>query len=304
MSELIVVLGPTAVGKTKLAAHFSRKNRGEVISADSRQVYKGMDIGSGKDIAEFSFPDGNVPYHLIDILDAGTHYDLFQFQQDFYKAYNTIVKRDKLPILCGGSGLYIEAALAKEKMQFVPKDSKLRKSLSKYNQAELVEQLKKLKPEQHNTTDTLDVKRTIRAIEIASFEQLNQKPSSPIKKHTIFGINMERSELRERIKERLQERIDQGMIEEVEQLIKNGLTTEQLQYYGLEYRFIALYLNGELNKLEFFEKLLQSIRRFAKKQMTWYRRMERKGYEINWMPAAMPIEEKIDFMELKVQNGK
>ncbi len=300
MKPLIVILGPTAVGKTNLAAHFAYENNGEVISADSRQVYKGMNIGTGKDLSDYIFVDKKIPYHLIDILNAGERYDLFHFQQDFYKAYQDIQQRGKLPILCGGTPLYVETALAKKQLQFVPQNKKLRESTAKLTQNELNALLRKLKPKLHNTTDLIERERTIRALEIAQYEQKHPKANSIVKANIIFGIYMERQALRQRIKERMIQRFKDGMIEEVEDLMKEGLTYDELQYYGLEYRFIAQHIKGELNKKEIMEKLLQAIRRFAKKQMTWYRRMERKGFKIHWIPAEIPIEEKVIFMKSKL----
>ena len=295
--SLITILGPTAVGKTKLAVQLAHHLNGEIISADSRQVYKGMDIGTGKDLKDYTLNGENIPYHLIDNKEAGEHYHLFDFQQDFYSAYQIITAREKVPILCGGTGLYLEAAMAKEQMQQVPSNKKLRQNLASNSLEELTKLLIQLNLKQHNTSDQTDRERCIRAIEIEKFKQTNPvKASSPIDEYIIFGVKMERSALRARIDERLIERLKSGMIEEVEQLLNSGLTAEELDYYGLEYRFIAKYLSKEMNYDEMYEKLLQAIRRFAKKQMTWYRRMEKNGAQIHWMDANLSSADKLKFV--------
>lgn len=294
--SLIVILGPTAVGKTKLATHLAKSIHGELISADSRQVYKGMDIGTGKDLEDFTIGQTQIPYHLIDIKEAGEEYNLFNFQQDFFNAYQTIVKSGRSPILCGGSGLYLEAALAEEKMLEVPMNEHLRKELALLPNEELNETLITLKPGQHNTTDLEDRQRTIRAIEIEQFKKEcgDRKEKSPVKDSIVFGLDLEREKLRARIKDRLEKRLASGMIEEVEQLIERGISNEMLYYYGLEYRFIGMFLNGSISKQQMFDDLLQAIRRFAKKQMTWYRRMEKKGTVIHWINAELSLEEKLE----------
>ena len=302
--SLIVILGPTAVGKTKLAVKLTGLTDGEIISADSRQVYKGMDIGTGKDLADFSVDGKSVPYHLIDIKEAGEEYHVFDFQQDFYEAYETVRKNGKQPILCGGTGMYLEAALAEEKMLRVPVDEELRKELELHSQKELSERLMKLKPDLHNTTDLTEKERSIRAIEIEVFKQsqntVNEK--SPVTEKIIFGIRMEREQLRARIEDRLKTRLEEGMVDEVRELMSKGISVEKLNYYGLEYRFISLYLTGQINYEEMYEKLLQAIRRFAKKQMTWYRRMEKRGTLIYWIDAELPMNEKIEFIRGKLKD--
>ncbi|MEQ8624127.1 MAG: tRNA (adenosine(37)-N6)-dimethylallyltransferase MiaA [Vicingaceae bacterium] len=294
---LIIILGPTAVGKTKLAVQVAAKLDGEIISADSRQVYKGMDIGTGKDLEEFTVDGKEIPHHLIDIKEAGEQYHLYDFQQDFYAAYRDICSRGKTPILCGGTGLYLEAALAKEQLLKVSKNEKLRKELGSANIEELNRILLQLNPNQHNKTDLGDRERCIRAIEIETLKQ--QEPTtqlSPVRECVIFGICQKRSALRARIEERLNHRLENGMVEEVEQLLQSGLSAEQLDYYGLEYRFISKYLKQELSYEEMVAKLLQAIRRFAKKQMTWYRRMERKGEKIHWLDANKSSADKLSFV--------
>ena len=294
---LIIILGPTAVGKTKLAVQVAAELNGEIISADSRQVYKGMDIGTGKDLEEFAVNGKEIPHHLIDIKEAGEHYNLFDFQQDFYQVYNDICARKKTPVLCGGTGLYLEAALAKEQLLSVPRNENLRQELSSFTLEELNEKLLQLNSNQHNKTDLEDRERCIRAIEIETLKQQHPSPPlSPIGERIIFGIHQERNELRARIEERLNLRLKNGMVEEVERLLQSGLSAEQLDYYGLEYRFISRYLKHELIYDEMYEKLLQAIRHFAKKQMTWYRRMERKGVKIHWMEANWSSADKLSFV--------
>lgn len=296
--DLIAIIGPTAVGKTKLAVALAADLDGEIISADSRQLYRGMDLGSGKDLEEYVYKEKQIPYHLIDILDAGEKYDLFRFQQDCFEAFREIKSRGNQAVLCGGTGMYIQAALNREKLLEVRENLALRSELDNYSQQELNNYLINLNPKQHNKTDLTDRERTLRAIEIEVHTQQYsaQKESSPIKNYRIFGIQMPREELRNRIKTRLKERLKAGMIEEVEQLVSNGVSHQQLQYYGLEYKFISLYLKKELSYDEMFEALLQAIRRFAKKQMTWYRRMEKQGFKIDWIDAKLPLEEKLKFI--------
>jgi len=298
--RLIVLLGPTAVGKTNLAVQLASKINGEIISADSRQVYRDMDLGSGKDLSEYLLPQSKIIHHLIDIKDAGEKYDVFHFQRDFYKAYHDIVQRGKQAILCGGSGLYLEAALKKTQLIEVPKNEDLRSSIRDSTHDELKGMLLHLKPEQHNTTDLIDRERLIRAIEIATAEAEKEEIPSPVQDFIIFGLHSERELLRERIKQRLNERLEDGMIDEVRSLIKNGVSMESLEYYGLEYRYIVKYLNEELNFDQMHEKLLQAIRRFAKKQMTWFRRMEKRGHLIHWINSEWELQKKLDHMMSKL----
>lgn len=294
---LIVILGPTAVGKTSLAVNLASELEGEIISADSRQVYRGMDLGTGKDLNEYEVDGKNIKTHLIDIKEAGAAYNVFDFQKDFYASYAEIVKNKKQPILCGGSGLYLEAALAKQKMLEVPVNEKLRASLTDLSQMELVEKLKTLQPKMHNETDKVDRERTIRAIEIELFKKEEHKiDKSPIDNPIVFGISMDREKLRERIEVRLKERLEGGMIQEVEKLLQAGVSHQQLVYYGLEYKFIAQHLNKELGYDEMYVKLLQAIRGFAKRQMTWYRRMEKKGLNIHWIGAEKSDEERMKYV--------
>ncbi|KAA3647620.1 MAG: tRNA (adenosine(37)-N6)-dimethylallyltransferase MiaA [Bacteroidetes bacterium] len=302
LNKLVVILGPTAVGKTKLAVHLAKELNGEIISADSRQVYRKMDIGTGKDLADFTIDDQVIQHHLIDIKDPGDEYDVFEFQQDFLAAYDTLIKNDKIPILCGGTGMYLQAALQPELMLKVPHNKKLREELYALNQLELNDMLKKMKSNVHNQTDLNDRERTIRAIEIEKYKQVSQKELNPIKQYVIFGIQIDRSILRHQIKLRLDSRLNEGMIDEVAQLIADGISIEKLTYYGLEYKFIALYLNKEISYTQMYDDLLQAIRRFAKKQMTWYRRMEKMGYVINWIEAEIPLEKKLNIIKQKLNE--
>lgn len=290
--KLITILGPTAVGKTKLAVNLAAKLNGEVISADSRQVYHGMDIGTGKDLDDFKLGNQLVKHHLIDIKSAGEKYDVFHFQRDFYKVYNDINQRSRQAILCGGTGLYIQAALDTKSMVFVPENKALREILETENQDKLNERLKELNDKLHNKTDLTDRKRTIRAIEIAEYERSHPETAqvSPVKEYVILGLRMERERLRSRIEDRMEARFEEGMIEEVQSLLDSGVSEDILNYYGLEYRYILLYLRKEITLETMKKKLLQSIRQFAKKQMTWYRRMEKMGENIHWLEAEDGLE--------------
>ena len=302
--SLIVILGPTAVGKTKLAVQLALQLDAEIISADSRQVYRNMDLGTGKDIKEYNVGGFVVPHHLIDIKDAGTSYNVFDFQQDFYKAYEAIIGKGKTVILCGGTGLYLEAALAKDQMIEVPVNESLRVELAPLNQEELVERLQRISSTLHNNTDLVDRDRTIRAIEIGEFKKRSTKVAkSPVQKSIVIGLKIDREKIRTRIADRLQARLNDGMIEEVQSLLKQGVSYGQLNYYGLEYRFLSNYVEGKMNHEEMFDGLVQAIRRFAKKQMTWYRRMEKKGQKMNWINAEEQMDVKVQ-QALKLINNK
>jgi tRNA dimethylallyltransferase len=279
--DIIVVLGPTASGKTRLAVALAGECGGEIISADSRQVFRGMDIGSGKDLHEY----GRLPYHLIDILDAGEEFSVFDFQRRFLKAFAEITSRGGFPILCGGSGMYLDAALRGYRMVAVLRNESLRSELAAKSDAELVEELRRLKPEQHNSTDLLDRERTVRAIEIAhgDAEGISSCDPFPRMRSSVIGIQWEREALRRRITDRLRERLDSGMIEEVERLHACGVAWERLDYYGLEYRYAGAYLRGEMNKNDLFQRLNSAIHNFSKRQGNWFRWMERHGVTINWI---------------------
>ena len=293
--NLITILGPTATGKTCVAANLAAKIGGEVISADSRQIYRGMDLGTGKDLADY-FVDGvEVPYHLIDIEDAGVHYNVYRFQTDFIKVFNEIETRGKFPVLCGGSGLYIEAVLKNYRLIEVPPNKELRKELEGKSLAELTEILKSLKPDLHNETDVETDRRAIRAIEIEKYYAENQQMESemPEINSLNIGIDFDRELRRQRITNRLKQRLDEGMLDEVQKLLDSGLTPEQLIYYGLEYKYLTLHLTGELTYNEMFRQLEIAIHQFAKRQMTWFRGMEKRGTKIHWINGHLPMEEKV-----------
>ncbi len=295
-NKLLVITGPTATGKTRLAALLANELDGEIISADSRQVYRGMDIGSGKDIADYYVDNNLIPYHLIDILDAGEEYNVFQFQKDFYQKFNEIKSKDKLPILCGGTGMYIESVLADYNFAEVAVNPDFRKSLDNMSLPELQKLLIERKS-LHNTTDLSDKERCIRALEIAEYERnYPYKANKPQFDYKIFAINFDREIIRNRITERLRFRLDYGMITEIENLLNLGLSIEQLKFYGLEYRYIAMFINKEITYFEMFRLLNIAIHQFAKRQMTWFRRMEKKGFKINWIDGNLSEKEKLDLI--------
>jgi tRNA dimethylallyltransferase len=280
--DLIVVLGPTASGKTRLGAGLARARGGEIISADSRQVYRGMDIGTGKDLSEY----GDILYHLIDIVEPGHEFNLFEFQHRFIDAYKDVHGRGRLPILVGGTGMYLQAVLQGYSLVETPPDPCLRRELADQPLAALAERLKRSGTPLHNTTDLIDRNRLIRAIEIAEHDPKHGPAPFPEIKSIVFGIRWERTVLRQRITARLRERLDEGMLEEVERLHSAGVPWETLEFYGLEYRFIARHLKGELNFNDMFQKLNSAIHDFAKRQETWFRRMERDGILIRWLDGA------------------
>ncbi len=292
--DLLVITGPTASGKTALAAAVARKIGGEIISADSRQVYRGMDIGTGKDLSEYIVDGHAVPYHLIDIVDPGYKYNVFEFQRDFFKTYSDLVHRGIFPVVCGGSGMYADSITSGYKMFEVPPDSGLRAELEKKTMAELKSILITYKS-LHNITDYDTKKRIIRAIEIEHFSRNRKKHVSVFPKINtlIVGIKTEREMRRRMITERLRDRLEGGMIDEVRRLIESGIKSDTLIYYGLEYKFITLYLMGQLSYDEMFSVLETAIHQFAKRQMTWFRGMERKGAKINWIDCSIPFKEKV-----------
>jgi tRNA dimethylallyltransferase len=286
--DTLVILGPTASGKTRLGVGIARMFGGEIISADSRQVYRGMDIGTGKDLEEY----GGIPYHLIDILDPGEEFNVFRFQRLCFAVLEEIRGRGHLPIIVGGTGLYLDAVLRGYRMAEVPESRDLRNGLAAQSAEELATRLLSLNPRLHNTTDLLDRERLVRAIEIAEYEQTHEPKPLPEIRPIVFGVRWERSVLRQRITARLKARLDAGLIEEVEQLHREGVPYETLEFYGLEYRFVARFLKGELNRNDLFQKLNSAIHEFAKRQETWFRRMERQGIEIHWLDGAgEPLEE-------------
>lgn len=286
--NFIVITGPTATGKTKVAVDIAYQYNGEIISADSRQIYKGMDIGTGKDLDEYIVNNKQIPYHLIDILDPNENYSVYQFQRDFLSSYNSIKERNNLPILCGGTGLYIESILLKYRLQNAPgPNQNLRQSLQEKSTKELLELFQNLSPEKYKNPSKKDTKnRIIRSIEI----ELNKTIDEPdiftnqdINNFLVIAIKQERQNNRDLIKKRLIERIEEGLIEEVEALINNGLDISRLDYFGLEYKFVGLYLKKELTKEDLIDKLHIAICQFAKRQTSWFRRMEKRGINIHWI---------------------
>jgi tRNA dimethylallyltransferase len=292
--DLIVITGPTATGKTRLAAELADMVSGEVISADSRQVYQGMDIGTGKDLADYVVSGRVVPVHLVDMAEPGYEFNVFEFQNHFITAFEHIRKRDKQAIMCGGTGLYLEAALAKYRLLKVPEDPQLRRELEKLTQDELTEKLTQFRT-LHNTTDTTDRNRLIRAIEIETYNahHPNERKNFPEFSHIIFALDFPRKEIRQRITDRLKHRLENGMIQEIQDLLKKGLKPEQLMFYGLEYKYITQYVTGEISYDEMFQKLNTAIHQFAKRQMTWFRRMERQGFKIHWIDGSLSNTEKL-----------
>ena len=293
--DLITILGPTASGKTPLAAALADRLGTEIISGDSRQVYRRMDLGTGKDLVDYKVDGRQVPYHLIDIVEPGYKYNVFEYQRDFLKAYQEITAKNKLPILCGGTGMYIESVLKGYRLLPVPENPELRASLEGKSLEELtgiLEGYKKL----HNSTDVDTAKRAIRAIEIE--EYYKQQPAEyrefPSLKSLIIGVDIDRELRREKITRRLKQRLDEGMVEEVRGLLGEGIAAENLIYYGLEYKFLTQYAIGELTFDEMFHQLETAIHQFAKRQMTWFRGMERRGFTIHWLDATLSMEDKIE----------
>ena len=305
---MITILGPTASGKTPVAARLAAEIGGEIISADSRQVYRRMDIGTGKDLEDYTVDGRQIPYHLIDIREPGTKYNLFEYQQDFFDAYNNIIGKGAVPILCGGTGLYIEAVLKGYKLSPVPQNQELRDSLEGKSLAELTEMLTELKARNgsnmHNTTDVDSCQRAIRAIEIETYNLEHPMPKRelPPVESVIIGIDIDRELRREKITRRLKTRLENGMVEEVRALLDEGIPADDLIYYGLEYKFVTEYLTGSLSYEEMFKRLEIAIHQFAKRQMTWFRGMERHGFKINWIDATLPMDEKIRLIKEIYKN--
>jgi len=293
--NLITILGPTASGKTAVAAKVASVLNGEVISADSRQVYRGMDLGTGKDYADYIVDGEEIPYHLIDIVDAGYEYNVFEYQKDFLQVFNEINQREKLPVMCGGSGLYLDAVLKNYKLIQVPVNEMLHEQLADKSLEELTEILKTYKNYLHNQTDIENSKRAIRAIEIEEYYLTHPEIDTgmPEIRSLIIGVKFDRLSRRKRITSRLKQRLNDGMLDEVQRLLDSGLTPEQLTYYGLEYKFMTLHLTGQLSYQEMFEGLNVAIHQFAKRQMTWFRRMEKQGINIHWLDGYSPLEEKV-----------
>ena len=296
---MITILGPTASGKTELAAHLAYELDAEIISADSRQVYRRMDIGTGKDIDDYTVNGRRIPYHLVDICEPGTKYNLFRYQQDFHAAYEDIRKRNKVPVLCGGTGLYIESVLKGYSLSPVPQNPELRMSLEGKSLEELTRILEDLKTKtgsvMHNTTDVDSCQRAVRAIEIETYNlhtPMERRVMEPIDS-LVIGVSIERELRRKKISDRLTARLKNGMVDEIKGLLKSGVSAEDLMYYGLEYKFVTLYVIGKLSYDEMYHQLEIAIHQFAKRQMTWFRGMERRGTEIHWIDATLPMEDKI-----------
>ena len=300
MKKMITILGPTACGKTSLAAALAADIHGEIISGDSRQVYRGMDIGTGKDLADYRVGDICVPYHLIDIVEPGTKYNVYQYQRDFMRAYDDIVGRGVTPVLCGGSGLYLEAVLRGYRMAPVPENKQLRQSLEGKTLAELTEMLDGIKSRKgqkmHNTTDVDTAKRAIRAIEIELYQDEHPEETEDIQPvdSLVIGLQIDVEQRRERITRRLKARFDEGMADEIRRIIDSGVAPEDLIYYGLEYKYVTEYVIGQRDFEETFRLLEIAIHQFAKRQMTWFRGMERRGVSIHWIDSSLPMEEKIN----------
>lgn len=292
--KLITILGPTASGKTTLATQLAYTLDGEVISADSRQIYQQMDIGTGKDLSEYTIKGNFIPYHLINIRQPGEKYTLFDYQHDFHSAHNNILSRNKTPILCGGTGLYIESVLKGYNLPDVPANPKLRTELEGKSLEELADILQSYRP-LHNTTDTDSKKRAIRAIEIEKYklEQENSTTLFPPIKSIILGLDIDRELRRKKITARLHARLQEGMIGEIEKILDSGVPPEELIYYGLEYKFVTLHVIGSLSYEEMSRQLEIAIHQFAKRQMTWFRGMERRGFVIHWIDASLPVEQKL-----------
>lgn len=301
--NLITLLGPTASGKTTFAAHLAKAIDSEIISGDSRQLYRGMDIGTGKDLDDYIVDGVAIPYHLIDIKDAGYKYSVFEFQNDFYKAFELLRSKGKLPVLCGGTGMYLESVLRKYNLKDVPPNKVLRAQFADKDLEQLVEVLRTYKTP-HNNSDTETRRRCIRAIEIADFYLHHEEENylHPEIEPLIIGVDIDRDLRREKITRRLKARLEEGMIDEVKGLISGACSPEDLIYYGLEYKFVTQHVIGELSFDEMFEKLEIAIHQFAKRQMTWFRGMEKRGLKIHWVSATLPMDQKLDFVQELLDN--
>lgn len=293
--DLITIIGPTASGKTPLAANLADRLHTEIISGDSRQVYRRMDLGTGKDLVDYVVDGRPVPYHLIDIVEPGSKYNVFEYQRDFLKAYQEIISKGKIPVLCGGTGMYIESVLKGYRLLPVPENPELRASLEGKSLEELTKILQNYK-KLHNSTDIDTAKRAIRAIEIEEYykQQPPEYREFPTLKSLIIGVDINRELRREKITRRLKQRLEEGMIEEVRGLLAEGIHPDDLIYYGLEYKFLTQHVIGELTYDEMFLQLETAIHQFAKRQMTWFRGMERRGFTIHWLDATLPMEEKTE----------
>ena len=301
--ELITILGPTASGKTPFATALAAELNTEIISADSRQIYRGMDLGTGKDLADYTINGREIPYHLIDIVEPGYKYNVFEYQRDFLKAYETIKQKGCLPVLCGGTGMYLESVLKGYRLIPVPENPELRTRLADKSLETLTGILQQYKT-LHNSTDVDTVKRAIRAIEIEEYYATHPiaEREFPQLNSLIIGVDIDRELRREKISRRLRQRLNEGMVDEVKQLLAQGIKAEDLIYYGLEYKYLTLYAIGKLTYEEMFAQLETAIHQFAKRQMTWFRGMERRGFTIHWVDATLPTEEKIGFVKQKLKG--
>lgn len=302
--DLIAILGPTASGKTPFAAALAAELDTEIISADSRQIYRSMDLGTGKDITDYTVNGKQIPYHLIDIADPGYKYNVFEYQRDFLAAYETIKQKGRLPVLCGGTGMYLESVLKGYKLLPVPENQELRERLADKSLEELTGILAGYK-NLHNSTDVDTAKRAIRAIEIEEYYAHTpvDERAFPQLHSLIIGVDIDRELRREKITRRLRQRLDEGMVDEVRRLIDQGIQPDDLIYYGLEYKYLTLHVIGRLSYEEMFGQLEIAIHQFAKRQMTWFRGMERRGFTIHWIDARWPMEEKIDFVKSKLKEN-
>lgn len=303
--DLIAIIGPTASGKTSLATALAYDLDSEIISGDSRQVYRGMDIGTGKDLEDYVVKGRQIPYHLIDIVEPGYKYNVFEYQRDFLKAYEDICRRGKLPILCGGTGMYVESVLKGYRLLPVPENPALRERLSGKSLDELTAILSTYK-KLHNSTDVDTVKRAVRAIEIEEYYRQTpvQEREFPHLKSLIIGVSIDRDLRRKKISERLRERLDAGMVEEVRGLLGRGIAPEDLIYYGLEYKYLTLYVTGQMTHAEMVHDLEIAIHQFAKRQMTWFRGMERRGFNIHWIDACLPLTDKLERIKTLLAAGR
>lgn len=295
INKIISVLGLTATGKTSFASHLAKAIDAEIISADSRQVYRGMDLGTGKDLEDYVVDGNQIPYHLIDIVNPGYEYNVYEFQRDFLKAYKNIISRNIPVIMCGGTGLYLDSVIKGYDMIEVPENLELRNSLENESGDELISILKKYK-DIHNISDTSDRNRLIRAIEIQhALAKIPDEEKFPSFQALNFGISFERQTIKKRISERLEKRLKHGMIEEVRSLMKNGASAKELIFYGLEYKLVTQHVIGELSFDEMFNTLEIAIHQFSKRQMTWFRRMEKQGIKIHWVDGRLSMQEKVKF---------